>query len=331
MKHISDQLVLEIAGLSIAGGSLGPGKLLVQGVDLTVRRGEIVGLVGESGSGKSLTALSIAGLLPAKLRIHSGRIVFEGRDISHLPESRLHALRGKTIGYVFQDPLSALNPTLSIGTQLIDVLKRHIGGVRAHLRREAAEALHAVGITRPEERLRAYPHELSGGMRQRVLIAMAMLPRPKLLIADEPTTALDVTVQVRIIELLRGIRKTGVSILFISHNLDLVLEFCERVTVMYGGRIMESGSAHEVANLPRHPYTRALLDCVPRLGGRYNRFPVIGGQPPSNLGDYVGCPFAPRCERVQERCHLSIPPLERTTESHSVACWNPTSPAERTS
>jgi oligopeptide/dipeptide ABC transporter ATP-binding protein len=295
----------------------------VREVDLQVRRGEAVAIVGESGSGKSLTALSIAGMLPASLRLLSGKIFFDGALISGLPEAAVHRMRGKEISYVFQDPLSSLNPTLTVGTQLVDVLRRHAGGASAKLNERAAAALTNVGIAHPQARMRSYPHELSGGMRQRVLIAMAMLCGPKLLIADEPTTALDVTTQAMIIGLFRQIRERGVSLLFISHNLDLVLEFCERIVVMYGGRIAEVGTASEIAAHPRHPYTKALLECVPKLRTRVPRLRTIEGQPPSDLSKAPPCPFADRCPRVQVRCRSEAPAFARARETHSYACWNP--------
>jgi oligopeptide/dipeptide ABC transporter ATP-binding protein len=325
-RTMFDPILLRLENLSI-GTRLGAAQRpLVRDVDLQVRRGEALGVVGESGSGKTLTALSIARMLPASVALLSGKILFEGTSIYQLPEAVLHAMRGKEISYVFQDPLSALNPTLSIGTQLVDVLKRHRRGNRRSLRERAIEALANVGIQHPEARMRAYPHELSGGMRQRVLIAMAMLCGPKLLIADEPTTALDVTVQARIIDLFRGIRKAGVSLIFISHNLDLVLEFCDRIAVMYGGRVLEVGTAPEIARSARHPYTRALLNCIPRLGTRVGRLRSIECQPPNELADLPPCPFAPRCSRAGRDCWSRWPAWSDVSADHGYACWNPIAP-----
>jgi oligopeptide/dipeptide ABC transporter ATP-binding protein len=315
--------LLSLEDITIGTGLPGPGEYLVRNLDLQIARGEAVGIVGESGSGKSLTALSIAGMLPPALKVLSGRILFDDNVISDFSEARMHRLRGKEISYVFQDPLSALNPTLTVERQLVDVLKRHTDGSRPALKRRAIDALRSVGINQPEDRMHSYPHQLSGGMRQRVLIAMAMLCGPKLLIADEPTTALDVTVQARIVDLFREIRRTGVSLIFISHNLDLVLEFCDRLVVMYGGRVMETATANEIATSPRHPYTKALLECVPRLGDRRQQLRVIEGQPPTNLSAIPACPFAERCPRVQPRCRTQMPPLEAASASHGYACWNP--------
>jgi oligopeptide/dipeptide ABC transporter ATP-binding protein len=316
--------LLRLEKLTIGTGQPGSGERLVREVDLDIKRGEAVGIVGESGSGKSLTALSITGMLPASIKVLSGRILFENKQISDLPEATLHSMRGKEIGYVFQDPLSALNPTLTVGRQLLDVLKRHTTGNGAAPKSRAIDALANVGLKEPEACMHSYPHQLSGGMRQRVLIAMAMLCSPKLLIADEPTTALDVTIQAKIVDLFCEIRKHGVSLLFISHNVDLVLGFCDRIVVMYGGRVMETGTARAIAESPRHPYTKALLDCVPRLGTHTQKLRVIEGQPPSDLSQALACPFAERCPRVQPRCRSQVPPFLSTTMSQSYACWNPT-------
>jgi oligopeptide/dipeptide ABC transporter ATP-binding protein len=260
------------------------------------------------------------------LNVMNGRITFDGRSISDLSEGDLHRLRGKDISYVFQDPLAALNPTLTIGRQMADVLKRHVGGSREVLRQRVVEALAGVGIQEPESWVRSYPHQLSGGMRQRVLIAMAMLCNPKLLIADEPTTALDVTVQAKIIDLFREIRRTGISLIFISHNIDVVLEFCDRVLVLYGGRVMEVGTADEVGRRPQHPYTRALMECVPRLGTRLNRLRAIEGQPPTGGSQGPGCPFAERCPRAVSRCGTELPTASYVSETHAFTCWNPAAP-----
>jgi oligopeptide transport system ATP-binding protein len=319
-------VLLQIENLTIGTGRSGAGERLVRDVDLQVNHGEALGIVGESGSGKSLTALSVAGMLPASLKVLSGRILFGGSSLVGLPEHALHTMRGKQISYVFQDPSSALNPTLTIGRQLTDVLRRHTVGNRAALEQRAVAALASVGIPKPEARMRVYPHQLSGGMRQRVLIAMAMICGPKLLIADEPTTALDATVQAKIIDLFCQIRKTGVSLMFISHNLDLVLQFCDRIVVMYGGRVMETGTADEIARCARHPYTLALLECAPKLGTRVQQLRVIPGQPPTDLSEIAGCPFAPRCPRTRAECRSLVPRQDHATETHSYACWNPAFP-----
>lgn len=297
---------------------------LVRDVSLDIAPGEIVGLVGESGSGKSLTALSIPRLLPAGIKILSGEVLLNGKDLVKMPDSALHRLRGKEIGFIFQDPLTALNPVLTLGTQLVDVVRAHFDVTRAEARQRAIAALRSVGIPMPERCMKAYPHQLSGGMRQRALIAMVVLGGPKLILADEPTTALDVTVQARIIRLLRSFQGSAhVAILFISHNLDLVAEFCDKVVVLYGGRIMEQGSSAQIVETPRHPYTRALMQCIPRLDGELGPLRVIPGQPPHNPGGIRGCPFADRCERRLEACGEAYPESTRHESGHTYHCFNP--------
>ena len=300
---------------------------LVRGVSLDIDTGEIVGLVGESGSGKSLTALSITRLLPAGIEILEGQTVLNGVDLGRLSDAELHKLRGKEVGVIFQDPLTALNPTLTIGAQLVDVIRSRFDCSSKEARERAVAALRSVGILMPERRMHAFPHQMSGGMRQRVLIAMVVIGTPKLILADEPTTALDVTTQARIIKLLRGIQKSGnVAILFISHNLDLVVEFCDRVVVMYGGRILEEGSSAQIVAAPMHPYTKALLNCIPRIDGEQGPLRVIPGQPPANPGAIAGCPFAARCERATAQCESEFPPPSSGDAGHRFHCWNPESP-----
>lgn len=321
--------ILSIKDLSIGLTIGGVSKPIVSKIDMTIGAGEAVGVVGESGSGKSLTALAIGGLLPAALSTISGGITLDGIDVTKLPETQFHQVRGTKVGYVFQDPLNALNPTRTIGNHLLDVIRQHGDLTTAAAREKAVAALRSVGITQPEDRLRAYPHQLSGGMRQRVLIAMALVCNPRLLIADEPTTALDVTVQAKIVDLFRGFREQGISIMFISHNLDLVLEFCDTVVVMYGGQIMEKGTAPEIAETPRHPYTRALMECVPRLSNRSESLRVIPGQPPTILGKVAGCPFMDRCDRALEKCQTTRPEVSSASQTHVFSCWNPASPTGR--
>jgi oligopeptide/dipeptide ABC transporter ATP-binding protein len=327
---VSSETLLSLQNLSIGPRTADASHSIVRNVGLTVARGEVVGVVGESGSGKSLTALAISGMLPAALKITSGNIILNDAEITGLKEAEFHRIRGREIGYVFQDPLNALNPTRTIGNHLIDVLKRRGDVSGRTAKHEAIEALRSVGISRPEDRLPSYPHQLSGGMRQRVLIAMALACRPKLLIADEPTTALDVTVQATIIDLFRGIREQGIAILFISHNLDLILEFCDTVVVMYGGRLMEKASAREISSGSRHPYTRALMECVPRLTDAAGELQVIPGQPPLALGNIDGCPFAERCNRALDICSSVFPELVPNSPTHAVACWNPIAVTETT-
>ena len=313
--------LLEIRDLKV-GFPIATGMALaVRGVSLDVMPGEAVGLVGESGSGKSVTALATMRLVAPPGRILGGSIHLGGDDILAMNEAALRALRGRRMAMVFQDPLTSLNPAFTIGQQLIDTVNAHRACTRKQARAEAVEALAMVGIPAPERRLDSYPHEFSGGMRQRALIAMAIACRPQLLIADEPTTALDVTIQAQVIALLRRLaRDLNLAVLFISHNLDLVAELCDRVVVMYGGMVMETASAETLFGQPKHPYTRLLQNCIPRLDDRSERLSSIDGAPPV-LGQMApGCPFAARCPDVEARCRVAEPPA-RLLDGHLVACW----------
>ena len=293
---------------------------LVRGLSFSIEGGEAVGLVGESGSGKSQTALAILRLLRPPVCILKGTIRFDGQDLAQADEQTMRRVRGGMISMVFQDALSGLNPAFTIGTQLVDVITAHRRVGRAEAVRVAVEALSMVGIREAEQRLRQYPHQFSGGMRQRVLIAMAIACRPKLMIADEPTTALDVTVQAQIVALLAELReKLGLTLLFITHNLDLMSQVCDRAIVLYGGMLMEEASVSALFSSPRQPYTRALLECVPRLSDVPGDIHSIEGSPPvaGRLGP--GCPFVPRCELQIEQCGARPP--ERVSETRRVACW----------
>lgn len=293
----------------------------VRGISLNMRSGEAVGLVGESGSGKSVTALAIMRLIAPPGRILGGEIRFKGRDLLALSERDLRQIRGGEISMIFQDPLTSLNPAFTVGRQLIDVIMTHQGVGRRAARQRAIETLSLVGIPSPAMRLASYPHEFSGGMCQRVLIGMAVACRPQLLIADEPTTALDVTVQAQVISLLGRLRKElGLAVLFITHNLDLVAEICDRVVVIYAGSIMEEAPVEPLFTAPRHPYTRALMRCVPRLTDSARSLETIEGGPPTVLGTIPGCPFDSRCPLVMDRCR-SERPEERWVNGHRVACW----------
>jgi peptide/nickel transport system ATP-binding protein/oligopeptide transport system ATP-binding protein len=314
-----DAPLLDIQNLRVGFPIAGRMAEALKGVDVTVGAGEAVGLVGESGSGKSLTALAIMRLIALPGRVLSGRIFFHGRDLLTLPAPAMRALRGREISIVFQDPMAALNPAFTIGRQLFDVILSHQNLPAREAWNEAAAAIEMVGI--PARRLSQYPHEFSGGMRQRVLIAMAIACRPKLLILDEPTTALDVTTQARIVALLRRLRdELNLSLLFITHNLDLMAELCDRVCVLYGGRVVESGATDIVARAPAHPYTKKLFACIPRLD-RLGHPPVaIQGAPPI-LGEAMdGCMFRPRCNDSLAVCGEAIPALQ-TFRERDVACW----------
>jgi oligopeptide/dipeptide ABC transporter ATP-binding protein len=312
--------LLEIDDLHVGYPTAGGVVELVRGLSFSVEAGEAVGLVGESGSGKSQTALAVMRLLRPPVRILKGAIRFDGRDLATTDERTMRALRGSAISMVFQDALSGLNPAFTIGTQLNHVIVAHRRVGRAEARKIAIEALGMVGIREPESRLHQYPHQFSGGMRQRVLIAMAIACRPRLLIADEPTTALDVTVQAQIINLLADLQaRLGLAVLFITHNLDLMAQLCARAVVLYGGMLMEEAPVATLFGAPRQPYTRALLACVPRLSDAAGAINTIEGAPPvaGRLGP--GCPFMPRCGLQIAEC-VGRPP-ERVSAQRRVACW----------
>jgi len=297
----------------------------VDDVSWDVREGETVALVGESGCGKSVSALSVMRLVAAPAgRIVGGEIWFGGRDLLRLSEEEMRRVRGREIAMVFQEPMTSLNPVLSVGRQLTEGVEIHLGADPARARARAEELLHMVGIPDPARRLRQYPHQFSGGMRQRMMIAMALACEPSLVLADEPTTALDVTIQAQILELMRDLsRRLGVAMLIITHNLGVVARYADRVNVMYAGRIIERGTARELYAHPRHPYTLGLLRSVPRLDEpRRARLAPIEGQPPDLTRLPPGCAFAPRCAFRVERCAHEAPPLEPVGQGdHVSACW----------
>ena len=313
--------LLRVEGLHVGFRTGTTFRNVVRGVDLRVDPGEVVGLVGKSGSGKSITALAVMRLLPPRAAITSGRVSFRGQDMLDIGSTEMNRLRGGAIGMIFQDPLTALNPAIPIGGQLTDAIRAHQTLSRKAAHDRAEELLALVGIPFPKQRLRAYPHELSGGMRQRVMIALAVSSNPNLLIADEPTTALDVTVQAQVMELIDRIRREfQIAVLFISHNLELVAEIADRVTVMYAGRAVESGDVADLFAQPNHPYTRQLIRCIPRLDGVVGAMPTIPGLPPMIGALPPGCPFAPRCEVADERCSTEEPPM-RWRGQHMAACF----------
>ena len=300
----------------------------VDDVTLEFPREATVAVVGESGSGKSVTGLSILRLVPPPGRIVAGRIIFDGRDLAQLSEREMRAIRGRRIAMIFQEPMSSLNPVLTVGLQIVEPLRRHLNLRSAAARRRAVELLERVGIPSPQIRFGEHPHQLSGGMRQRVMIAIALACEPDLLIADEPTTALDVTIQAQILALLRELQaERGMAILFITHDLGLVAQFAEQVAVMYAGRIVERAPVVETFARPRHPYTRALLKSVASLSPRTagGRLPVIPGEAPNPLQRPAGCAFQPRCEpgRDDATCQTQDPPLAALTAQRACACWKP--------
>ncbi len=322
---MSDVPLLSIDGLTTHFRTERGVVRAVDGVSFDVRSGETVAVVGESGSGKSVTALSVLRLIADPPgRIVSGEVRFDGVDLVTLSDPEMRAVRGNRIAMIFQEPMSSLNPALTIGMQVAEPLNRHRGMGWPEARRHAVELLRKVQIPDPEKRLDSYPHQFSGGMRQRVMIAMALACGPRLLIADEPTTALDVTVQSQILSLLKALtRETGAALILITHDLGVVARYADRVNVMYAGRIVESGPAGAIYARPRHPYTRGLMASIPRLDGDVGRRLVpIPGQPPDLAALPAGCPFAPRCVNVMDRCRVERPPLAPVDPTHSKACWS---------
>ena len=297
----------------------------VDGVSFSVPRGGTVGVVGESGCGKSVTALSIMRLITDPPgRIAAGRVLMDGTDLLALPEKEMRARRGKRLSMIFQEPMTSLNPVFTVGEQVAEAVRVHERASRREARARAVETFKLVGIPAPAERVHAYPHELSGGMRQRVMIAMALACRPDLLIADEPTTALDVTIQAQILELLGELqRELGMAILLITHDLGVVAETCDQVVVMYAGRIIEEAPVDRLFAAPRHPYTVGLLASVPRLDGVGDRLTEIPGMVPSLHARPPGCKFQDRCPRVQDRCRAEEPALEELEPGHKVRCFYP--------
>src|SRR5262245_56865751 len=296
----------------------------VNGVSFAVRRGEIVGIAGESGAGKSVTCMSILRLVANPGRIVRGRILFDGEDLLAKSERQMRDLRGQTVSMVFEDPLNSLDPAFKVGDLIGEALILHKGLSRREAWKKAGDLLRLVGIPDPERRLDSYPHELSGGMQQRVMIAIALSCDPALLIADNPTTALDVTIQIQILDLVKQLRdRLGMGVLWITHDLGVVAKLCDRVVIMYAGEVMEQGDVYAVLKHPRHPYTRRLIEALPKLGRPERRLTPIEGRPPdpANLPD--GCPFAPRCYKAQPECVERVVPLVQTSEGHAVRCLFP--------
>ena len=295
----------------------------LNGVSFSMNEGEVLGIVGESGSGKSVTAYSIMGLTAYPGKLVGGSIWFNGHQIDKMTEKEMRKIRGNEVSIIFQDPMTSLNPVYTIGNQIIEVIRLHTGKSKKEAYERARELIELVGITEPEKRLKQYPHELSGGMRQRVMIAIALACEPKLLIADEPTTALDVTIQAQILELMQELRqKLGMSIIMITHDLGVVASMCEKIAVMYAGHIVEYGTADEIFYNPSHEYTKGLIRSIPKLNvEQTERLIPIEGQPVDLLNPPAGCPFAPRCRACMKVCLDRMPPKTELSETHYSHCW----------
>ena len=295
----------------------------LNGVSFSMEEGEVLGIVGESGSGKSVTAYSVMGLTAYPGKLIGGTIYFNGHQIEKMSEKEMRKIRGNEVSIIFQDPMTSLNPVYTIGNQITEVICLHTGKSKKEAHDRAKELLELVGINEPAKRLKQYPHELSGGMRQRVMIAIALACEPKLLIADEPTTALDVTIQAQILELMQELRqKLGMSIIMITHDLGVVASMCERIAVMYAGHIVEYGTADEIFYEPKHEYTKGLINSIPKLSAQeIERLVPIEGQPVDLLNPPAGCPFAPRCANCMKICLREMPPKTELSDTHYSHCW----------
>ena len=295
----------------------------LSGVSFSLEEGEVLGIVGESGSGKSVTAYSIMGLTAFPGKLIGGTIRFNGHQVDKMTEKEFRKMRGNEVSIIFQDPRTSLNPVYTIGNQIEEVIKLHTDKTSREAHERARELLELVGINEPEKRLKQYPHELSGGMRQRVMIAIALACEPKLLIADEPTTALDVTIQAQILELMQELRaKLGMSIIMITHDLGVVASMCERIAVMYAGHIVEYGTTDEIFYSPSHEYTKGLINSIPKLNVKeVERLVPIEGQPVDLMNPPAGCPFAPRCNSCMKICLNKMPPKTVLSDTHYTHCW----------
>ena len=315
--------LLDVEDLAVTFSSEEGQVRAVEGVSFAIERNQTLGVVGESGCGKSVTALAIMGLLPAKGAARRGRVRFDGMDLTRLGPAAFSDLRGARLAMIFQEPMTSLNPAFTVGEQIVEAILRHRKAPnRAEAEKRAIEMLRRVRIPAPEKRFSDYPHKLSGGMRQRVMIAMALACDPQLLIADEPTTALDVTIQAQVLELMRQLRsETGAAIMLITHDLGVVAEMADRVIVMYAGQIVEEAPVGILFSGPEHPYTVGLLGSIPRLDKRRGRLPAIEGTVPSPHAMPPGCRFAPRCPFADTRCRAEPPPLKEVTPDHLARCW----------
>ncbi|WP_409294646.1 ABC transporter ATP-binding protein [Peribacillus sp. SCS-26] len=318
-----NEAVLQVKDLHVTFTTFGGEVKAVRGVTFDLHKGETLAIVGESGCGKSVTSQSIMRLIPMPPgRIAEGSILYKGRDLTKVSEPDMRKLRGSDISMIFQDPMTALNPTLTVGEQITEGIRQHRKISASKARLAAVEMLNLVGIPSPEARLKQYPHQFSGGMRQRIVIAMALVCEPEVLIADEPTTALDVTIQAQILELFKEIqRKTAVSIILITHDLGVVAQVADRIAVMYAGKIVETGSRRDIFYNPQHPYTKGLLNSVPRLDTEGAELIPINGSPPDLFAPPAGCPFAARCDYAMDVCDRLYPDQTEPNSGHRVDCW----------
>ncbi|MGN0664697.1 MAG: ABC transporter ATP-binding protein [Negativibacillus sp.] len=322
-ENRAEQTLLHIENLTTVIKSRGDRLVPVDGVDIEIPQGKTVGIVGESGCGKSMTAMSIMGLLPSTASIESGKIMLRDLDLTKLSPKELRKITGDKISIIFQEPMTSLNPVIPVGKQVREAILLHENVSKEEAKRRVNDIFRQVGIPEPERRYHAYPHQLSGGLRQRVMIGMAMVCNPDLLIADEPTTALDVTIEAQILHLMRQLQaKKGTSILMITHNLGVVAELCDKVYVMYAGKVIETADVYELFRNPMHPYSRGLLGALPKLDSN-QRLDSIEGMVPSLKDMPKGCRFAPRCPRASERCRTEEPPLTAVGDGHQVRCFTP--------
>ncbi|WLD94912.1 ABC transporter ATP-binding protein [Alkalihalobacillus sp. AL-G] len=318
------ETILEVKNLHVSFDTYGGEVKAVRGVDLQLKKGETLAIVGESGSGKSVTSKSIMRLIPNPPgRIKDGEILFEGKDLAKLSDRQMQKIRGSEISMIFQDPMTSLNPTMTVGKQIMEGLRIHQSMSKSQASARAIELLKLVGIPNAEERIKQYPHQFSGGMRQRVVIAIALACNPKILIADEPTTALDVTIQAQILDLMRDLQdKTGTAIILITHDLGVVANSAQRVAVMYGGQVVETGTVDEIFYKPKHPYTWGLLASMPKLGvSRETDLIAIPGSPPDLSDPPKGCPFAARCPHAMKVCEDHMPDYTELSGTQKTACW----------
>lgn len=318
-----DNVLLDIDSLRLSFMTPAGEVKALNNVSVSLKEGDVLGIVGESGSGKSVTAFSLMRLTPANGKIVGGKTIFNGHTITEMSEKEMRSIRGKEVSIIFQDPMTSLNPVYTIGNQICEVITLHTDKTKAEAHNRAVELLELVGINEPEKRLKQYPHELSGGMRQRIMIAIALACEPKLLIADEPTTALDVTIQAQILELMMDLKKKlGMSIIMITHDLGVVASMCDKIAVMYAGKIVEYGNTDDIFYNPKHEYTKGLLNSIPRLDAKeHTKLVPIEGTPVDMLNPPAGCPFAPRCKNCMKICLSKMPPYTDISDGHYAACW----------